>query len=152
MLYKFNNFQIKTEKKTELLKEKIAAAQTIENDKPKNFEWEHKTREFTAFKSLAFLETDREKYYDVINDIFVFIDLVEILKAFSSNKLNTNKTYKIANSFTAKTAQKNGDFYLKIHFTHYSNSLYLDKFECNSLAAKFSKILQRCEPWQELDQ
>jgi len=110
---------------------------------------EQKIKEFSVFNGLNFLEKKDKKYYRVISDIFVFIDLIEILKAFNNNKLNTNKVYKIADSFTAETVQKNGEFYLKIYFKNYSYSLFLDKFECSSLAAKFSKILQRCEVWQE---
>jgi len=101
-------------------------------------------KEYTLFKIL-YLKKD-QNYYNVLENIFVFIDLVEILKAFSGNRLNTQKEYRIANNFIAKTTQKDGNMYLKLHFK--KNDIYLDKFECSSLAAKFSKILQRCEAWQ----
>jgi len=151
-MIKFNDFIVQIESKTIETDEKIIAPVELErySSKPK-MGWKYKTKEITIFDSLAFKNKADKKYYVVISDIFVFIDLVEILKAFNGNKLNTEKEYKISDKFTAKTAQKNGDMYLKIRFKNYSNSLFLDKFECSSLAAKFSKILNRCEVWQELE-
>jgi hypothetical protein len=106
-------------------------------------------REFTIFNGLNLLEKRNKNYYRVINNVFDFIDLIELLKAFNNNKLDTAKEYKISDCFTAKIVQKNKNMSLSIHFTNYSYKLFLDKFECASLAAKFSKILQRCEVWQE---
>jgi len=57
--------------------------------------------------------------------------------------------YKIKDKMTAKIVQKDGKKRLSVYFTYYSYRLYLSRFECASLAAKFGKILQRCEPWQE---
>ena len=111
--------------------------------------WQQKVREFTVFIGLNLHEEKDEKYYRVISDLFEFIDLIELLKAFNSNKLDIGKEYQISDVFTAKVAQKSGKTSLKIHFKNYSYSLYLDKFECASLAAKFGKILQKCEPYVE---
>jgi hypothetical protein len=152
MTFKIDNFKVITGKKVEQLQDKIAVSTSIVSGKPDEFVWKNKKREFTIFQSLLLLEKTDNIYYQVISDIFVFIDLIEILKAFIGNKLDTKKEYKIEESFTAKTAQKNGNMSLKIHFKHYSYSLYLDKFECSSLAAKFLKISQRCEAWQDQDQ
>jgi hypothetical protein len=149
MRFKINNFIVATSKKIEQLKEQIAVPNSINQGKPNEYRWENKKREFTVFQTLLLKEKKDNEYYVVIDDIFVFIDLVEILKAFNGNKLNTNKEYIIDKKFTAKIVQKNGDMSLKIYFKNYSYALYLDKYECSSLAAKFSKILQRCEPWQE---
>jgi hypothetical protein len=83
----------------------------------------------------------------VIDDLFELIDLIEILKGFSGNKLTTNKTYFIGD-VTAEVVQKDKVNYLLICFKDESK-LYLDKFECSSLAAKLSKATARCEAWQE---
>jgi len=103
------------------------------------------------FIGLNFKEEKDGKYYRVITDIFVFIDLIEILKAFAGNKLNINKIYNLSDVFTATIVQKNAEKFLRIHFKNYSNSLHLCKFKCSALAAKFQKIIQRCEVWQELE-
>jgi len=152
-MYKFNDFIVEIESKIIETDEKIIAP--IELDKYSSkakMGWKQKTKEITVFDGLYFKEKSDKEYYLVISDIFTFIDFIEILKAFNGNKLNTSKEYKISDKFTAKTTQKDGDMFLKIHFKNYSNNLYLDKFECSSLAAKFSKIIQRCEVWQESDQ
>jgi len=150
MRFKIDNFIVKTTTKIIELDEKIIAPSKVSyGGKPEEYKIKNKTKEVIIFDSLFFLENEEEKYYNVISDIFVFIDLIEILKAFNGNKLNTEKEYALSDKFTAKIAQQKGEITLKIHFTNYSNSLYLDKFECSTLAAKFSKILQRCEVWQE---
>lgn len=144
-----NKFRVYTRKESEELNERIAVPTSLRSGKPSEYEWQHKTREITVFAGLNLLEKENNKYYRVVHDIFDFIDLIELLKAFSSNKLDTEKEYNINDKFTAKTAQKNGKISLKLHFKNYSYKLYLDKFECSSLAAKFGKILSRCEVWQE---
>jgi hypothetical protein len=149
MQFDIGDFIIFTEKKTEQLEEQIAVPTSLKNGKPSEYKWQHKTRDLTVFSELIFLEKKDDKYYKVIDNLFDFIDLIELFKAFNSNKLDTDKDYKINDSFTAKTASKNNKISLKIHFKNFSYSLYLDKFECSSLAAKFGKILQRCEAWQE---
>jgi len=148
MVFKFNNFIVYTEQKTVLLEEKIAAPQKIERGKTTNFEWENKTKEITIFNGLNLVEKKDNNYYRVINDLFDFIDFVEILKAHAGNKLDIEKEYKF-NKFFAKFTQKNGKKYISIHFKNYSYKLYFDQFEAMALAAKFSKILGRVEPWQE---
>jgi hypothetical protein len=149
MMFRIDNFVVSTDKKLEKLNEQVLVPYSLTNGKPSDYRREHKFREFTIFNGLNFLEKKDGKYYRVISDLFNFIDLIELLKAFNGNKLNTEKTYQIGTSFTAKTAQKDGNMSLSIHFTNYSYKLYLDKFECSSLAAKFGKILQKCEAWQE---
>ncbi len=152
MMLKFNDFIVKIDSRIIELDEKIIAPIELDkyNHKPK-MGWKNKTKEITIFGSLLFLENKDKKYYQVISDIFVFIDLIEVLKGYGGKRLEPKKEYNFSDKFTAKTVQKNGETFLKIHFKNYSNSLYLDKFECSSLAAKFSKILQRCEVWQELE-
>ena len=149
MQFDIGDFRVYTDKETEQLNEQIAVPTSLKSGKPSEYKWQHKKREITVFSWLNLLEKKDGKHYRVISDLFDFIDLIELLKSFTSNKLDTDKEYKIKDLFTAKTAQKNSKMSLKIHFKNYSYSLYLDKFECSSLAAKFSKILQRCEVWQE---
>ena len=150
MIFKFNDFIIQVESKITETNEKVIAPIGLEKYSSKPIMgWKYRTREITIFDSLAFKNKGDKKYYAVISDIFVFIELIEILKAFNGNKLNISKEYNISGKFTAKTTQKDSEIFLKIHFKNYSNSLFLDKFECSSLAAKFTKILNRCEAWQE---
>jgi len=153
MKFKIDDFIIYLEKKKEILDENDLIAKpkklSYSQSKIELYELVPRTREFTVFSHLSFLEKEDGKYYSVISDLFVFIDLVEVLKACSAKKLQQEKEYSFSDKFTAKITQKDKNIYLKIHFKNYSNSLYLDKFECSSLAAKFSKILQKCEPWQE---
>jgi hypothetical protein len=152
MEFKFNNFIVFTKKESEQLDDRIAVPTKLKNGKPSEYSFQYKIKEFTIFNDLYLIEKKDGKYYRVINDLFNFIDFIEILKAFSGNKLDTEKEYKLGKSFTAKTAQKNGKMSLRVHFTNYSYDLFLDKFECSSLASKFQKILSRCEAWQEQDQ
>lgn len=151
MQFKIGDFIVTTSKIEEQLQDKVAVPTKISSSsgKPSEYVWNHKTREITLFKGLSLLEKDDDTYYSVVSELFDFIDLIELLKAFTSNKLDTSKKYKISDKFTSETAQKDGNMSLKIQFTNYSYALYLDKFECSSLAAKFGKILQRCEAWQE---
>lgn len=149
MKFKIGDFIVYTEKTTEELSELIIVPTGLNSGKPSEYERRYKTRDLTIFQRLDLLEKKDGEYYRVISDLFEFIDLIEVLKGFNSNKLDTSKTYRIGDSFTAKTAQKNGNMCLSIYFTYYTYKLHLDKFECSSLAAKFSKILQRCEAWEE---
>jgi len=149
MQFDIGDFRVHTERKTEQLNDKIVVPTSLKSGKPSEYTWEYKTRDITVFDGLNLLEKKDNKYYRVISDLFDFIDLIEILKTFNGNKLDTGKEYQVNDSFTAKTASKDSKMSLKIHFKNYSYSLFLDKFECSSLAAKFGKILQRCEAWQE---
>jgi hypothetical protein len=149
MKYKINDFILVTGKRQETLEEQIAVPTEISYGKAQNYGWKHKTREFTVFEQLNLFQKDEEKYYQVINDLFDFIDFVEILKFFVNNKLDTSKTYQIGNSFTANVIPKDDTIKLKIHFTGWEYSMHFDKFESSSYIAKFSKALQRCELWQE---
>lgn len=151
MRFKIGDFIVYTEKKIEELQETYQKPifESRYSKKPDRYIEAHKTREFVVFSGLNLLEKSDKKYYRVISDLFDFIDLIEILKAFTGNKLDTEKIYNVNDNFTAKVAQKNKKTSLSLHFKNYSYNLYLDKFECSSLAAKFSKILTKCEPWQE---
>ena len=164
MQFNIGDFRVYTDKKTETLgcclirhnltgnrscDEQVAVPTSLQSGKPSEYKWQHKTRDITVFDGLNLREKKDGKHYRVISDLFDFIDLIELLKAFNGNKLDTSKIYQIGDSFNAKTAQKDGNMSLSIYFKDYSSKLYLDKFECSSLAAKFGKILQRCEAWQE---
>lgn len=152
MYFRIGDFIVETDKKKEILDEVVIFPTKINSyNKPSDYKIQNKTREFSVFKSLSLLEIEDGEYYRVLDNIFDFIDLIELLKAFNGNKLDTSKTYNINNKFEAKTAQKKGNISLSIHFKNYSYNLYLDKFECASLAAKFSKILSRCEVWEETE-
>lgn len=149
MQFKIGDFIVYTDKSKEELSEKVAVPTSLKSGKPSKYEWQNKTREITVFSKLELREKKDSIYNIALSDIFDFIDLIEVLKAFNGNKLDTDKEYNINDKFTAKTASKNGKISLKLHFKNYSYSLFLDKFECSSLAAKFGKILSRCEVWQE---
>ena len=149
MQFNIGDFRVYTEKKTELLSDKIAVPTKLNNGKPSEYTWEHKSRDLIVFDRLNLLEKDDGKYYKVIDNLFDFIDLIELLKGYISNKLETKKEYSINDHFTAEVVSHDGKTRLKIHFKNYSYSLFLDKFECSSLAAKFGKILQRCEAWED---
>ena len=151
MKFKINDFIVYTKKMQEELQETYLKPifNYSNSKKPDSYIEVPKKREFIVFNSLSLREKKDKKYYQVINDLFDFIDLIELLKAFSSKKLDVEKEYNINNKAAVKITQKDGKKYLSIHFTNYSYILYLDKFECTSYAAKFSKILSRCEAWQE---
>ena len=142
MKYEFYNFVITTETEKLVLPDQFVAAKNIKNGKPCNYKLIHKTKQITVFESLNI------DNISLISDIFELIDLIEILKAFSSNKLTTDKEYQF-NNFSAKLVQKDKMFSVRIKFNDLNYSLFYDKFEATALAAKFSKILNRCEAWQE---
>jgi len=153
MRFDIGDFRVYTKKEFEILEETYFKPVFKYNlSRPDGYEEIHKYREFTIFEGLNLLEKKDNKYYRVIDNIFDFIDLIEILKAFSGNKLSTDKIYRINDKFEAKIVTKNKIISLFLYFKNYSYGLFLDKFECSSLAAKFLKILSRCEVWQEQDQ
>ena len=154
MKYRIDNFEIRTKVIEEKTGGQIAVPTSLKNDRPSEYSWQDKTRNVTVFFELNLKGLKDGKYYRVISDMFIFIDFIEILKAFNTNKLDTSLIYTIGNSiignsFTAKTVQKNGYTRLFISFTNHQRELYLNKFDCSSLAAKFGKILQKCEAWQD---
>ena len=100
----------------------------------------------TFFSALALFSPADDTHYIVIKDQIDLIFLIEILKAFANNKLNTSKTYEYKDIFTAKTVQKNGVISLSLHFTNFP-PLYLDKFECNAIASSFQRVLSQCAIW-----
>ncbi len=153
-VYKIDDFFLKTEVKKEIFEEKTTLPIKLSYQKTKVEEYEllNQFRRYTAFKSLSYRESDSE-HYQVIDDLLDMIELVEMLKSFNGNKLNVHKAYTNP-KFSAKVViQEKEEPYLSIIFTNFDRSLNLDKFECAALAAKFSKILQKCEiePWQEQD-
>jgi len=153
MRFDIGDFRLYTKKEFEILEETyFKPVFKYNSGRPDGYEEVHKNREFTVFDKLNLLEKKDNKYYRVIDNIFDFIDLIEILKAFSGNKLSTDKIYRINDKFEAKIVTKNKIISLFLYFKNYSYGLFLDKFECSSLVAKFLKILSRCEVWQEQDQ
>jgi hypothetical protein len=152
--FKFNDFIVFVEEQKIEKDEKYLHPIKLNSDKTRVREYElrNRVKEFIAFTGLSFLDKEDEKFYIVISDLFDFIEFVELLKAFSSKKLVPEETYNISDKLEARIARKNGVSYLSIQFKNYSDKLFLGKFQCSSLAAKFSKILSRCEPWQESDQ
>ncbi len=158
MDFKINDFLVRTEKKEEESYQKIFDKSSNRNI-DSNYKWQKKIREFTVFNILAIRSKKDNQYNKIISNLFNFIDFIEILKAFNNNKLNADKEYQIGNSLiakiatrttkTTKTTDKKEEISLSIHFIYLPDILYFDKFECSSLAAKFSKILSRCEAWQE---
>ena len=152
MVFDIGDFRVYTKKESEKLNETYYKPIFKYSSKPDGYEEVYKYREFTIFDKLNLLEKRDNEYHRVINDIFDFIDLIEMLKGFAGNKLTTDKTYNVNDKFEAKIVTKNKKISLALHFKNYSYNLYLDKFECSSLAAKFSKILSRCEVWQEQEE
>jgi len=147
MRFEIGDFAVKIEKKVEYLEDKVAVPKEIKLGRPAGFKLINKKRHLTVFDGLGLFDAESDYHVQVIYNLFDFIDLIEVLKAFNSNKLDTNKEYNINNKFTAKIAKKDEKITLKLQFENHPNIIYLDKFECSSLAAKFSKILQKCEAW-----
>jgi hypothetical protein len=81
-----------------------------------------------------------QKHYVVIQHIAQLIELVEVLKAFSSNKLDANKLYEFKD-FTAKVSRKNKQYSVQISFKNWSYSFYFDKLEANIFASQLQKIV-----------
>ena len=106
MKFEFNDFILYTSKRIEDLEDEIAVVTEISSNKPYKYEFKNKRREFTIFHSLCLFEKEERKHYQVISNIFDLIDLVEILKAFSSNKLSTNKEYNISDNSPLKQLKK----------------------------------------------
>ncbi len=148
MKFEFDNFVVYTETKVIQMRETIIVATGINGSKPSGYVEKQKTKEIIIFKQLNFMDSTENKYYRVLDDIFNFIDFIEIIKSFIGNKLEALELYKFE-KFEVNVANKNKKVYLKIHFKNYAESLFLEKYQASTLAAKFSKILQRCEPWQE---
>ena len=137
MIFKFNNFAVTTSAGRIQTDEQIAVPNSISNGKPSDYKFEYKTRQIQIFKSLYY----RSK--KIVITVFDFIDFIELLKAFNSNKLNSEKTYKFS-TYDAKVVSKEKIFYLCLIIPG-EKKLYLDKFEASSLAAKFGKILQKLD-------
>lgn len=150
MRYEIGNFIVYVDKCEETdYRKRIAVPTEIKNGEPANYKWKYRTRKFITFNRLEIFNKVTQGYTEVTSDIFTFIDLIEILRAFATNKLIAGKMYQISNSFAARLVRKDGNIILGIHFEGLLYTLFFDKFECSSLASKFSKILQRCEVRQE---
>ncbi len=95
------------------------------------------------------LQIENEKIFtSVTKDLFELIDLIEIMRAFTNNKLDTNKEYHLNNIFKAKFVQQDKKYYLAIQFVKTEKIFFFDKIETAIYVAKFSKIIQRCEAYQ----
>ena len=92
------------------------------------------------FICLTVFDKERQEHYTTISYITQLIELVEVLRAFSSNKLNANKRYKFKD-FTAKVSRKNEQYFAQIHFNNWSYNYYFDKLEANIFASQLQKII-----------
>ena len=125
MIYKFNNYAV------------IAARK------------ENGGRIYTVFELFAIKNPNSENYIKVITNIYTIIDFIEVLRAFTSKKLEEKKEYDFED-FTAKLVKKNGITSLKIKFDKYWETIYYDKIGAITLAAKLNKIINKCEiEWLE---
>jgi hypothetical protein len=136
MILTINNFTIVTKSILISTGEEMIVPQSIKNGKPTDFHLKDKKRMIKIFEDISY------NSYMVIDNLFDFIEFIELLKAFSSNKLNTERTYKFK-YYEAKIVNKNKIFNLCLYLQ--KDKIFLDKFETSSLAAKFSKILQKIE-------
>lgn len=148
MIHNFDNFAILLEQKSIKLNEKIAVPQSIKNGKTTDFKLENKTKNITILEAFAYFKNSEEQYIILTKNLFEVIEFIEILKGYSSKKLDPNKEYELA-FFSAKIVTKNDIDKLRISFSF--DDFLLDKIECNILAAKIQKTISRCEPWQELE-
>lgn len=139
------NFIIKTTKRREQVYDSICSPQEVTNTASRgdSFSFRYKFR--------AYLEFINMKYKDevFIKGMLNLIDFIEILKAFSGNKLsfsshlkNEKKVYNF-DTFEARMVEKNQHIFLKISIG--SHELYYDKFEASTLASKIIKVTSRCE-------
>ena len=102
------------------------------------------------YKHYEFLETfgfrnSETNYIPLTEEILDVIEFVEILKAFSNNKLNTKKQYELS-FFTAKikNSEDSNSPILSIKLSNNSFITY-DKTEAQILSAKLSKVISKCE-------
>jgi len=115
--------------------------------KPSEFKKTAREKEIKIFDNLYFLCDIENKSYSVISNLMHLLEFIEILKGFSSNKLDVGTVYKFE-KFSAKIAQKKGKESISIVFNNFDPA-YFSKFECNLIAAQLNKIISRCEAWQE---
>ena len=150
MQFEFNNFLVKTVKKIETLDETFQKMIIKNHKRTDEYRDVHKTREFTVFHSLEFRESRYHEYQKVMIDTFDLIEFIELLRGFSSKKLDTKRTYSINDDeiVTIAIEQDKGKKFLSVNFSNIPKTLFLDSIECVILASKFGKILQRCEAWQ----
>ena len=124
--------------------EQIIVPTWIKDGKPSDYVCKWKEKEITVFGGLRYGYEDRTV---IENNLYELIDFIELLKAFSGNKLIQKKTYRINKNIEGRIVTKEGVVSLMlIFFGHEKN--YFEKYECSALAAKLSKVLSRCEPWR----
>jgi hypothetical protein len=102
-----------------------------------NLDTQNSKQYFVCLK--AFHEV-HQKHYAIIQHIAQLIELVEVLKAFSSNKLDANKLYYFKN-FTARVSRKDKQYSVQISFSNWPYSFYFDKLEANIFASQLQKIV-----------
>jgi mRNA-degrading endonuclease HigB of HigAB toxin-antitoxin module len=149
MQFQFNNFVLFTEQVVQQLADEYIVPTKVEYLKPKDYKKIYKTKTITVLDKVGFLNSTTNKYILVFDNLFDFIDFIEILKAFSNKKLDS-KIYKLK-KFEATIKQKDNNHYLAVTFTDL-DVVYYDKFESLALASKFQKIISRCEAWNNSDE
>ena len=92
------------------------------------------------FICLTVFDKERQEHYTTISYITQLIELVEVLRAFSSNKLDANKLYYFKN-FTARVSRKDKQYSVQISFSNWPYSFYFDKLEANIFASQLQKIV-----------
>ncbi|MEA2011881.1 MAG: hypothetical protein U9O87_02170 [Verrucomicrobiota bacterium] len=140
MTFEFDGYTIATEQINLQLNETYFAPTKIKLGRPGEFVKKHKSKEVTQFAGLYY------KRNIVTENLFYFIDLIEILKAYSNKKLELRKEYKFEN-FNAKivSSQKDKTEHLRINFYRGDQRVYYHKFDCMRLSAKMNKVLSKCE-------
>ena len=148
MKFTFDKYIIYTKPyEVELMEERVVVVQLDNRKKPSAYDFKNKIKEVMIFEKLAFFNKEDDYYYLIIDDVFDFIDYIEILKSFANNKLEKDITYKLKN-VTAKIVQKNKKICLLVKHKDIE-PIYYDKYDCSRISAKMLKILSRCEIWQE---
>lgn len=129
--------QVSTGKNTKV----VGGIMTTVLEGTKKDQWEDK--HIYAFSELQY------NGHTVINNIFIYNTLIEILRAYASKKMNVDKEYVYA-SFQAKIVFQDAEPSLQIIFFEEKEeedktilgTVYYDKAECNVVASNLSKALQ----------
>lgn len=102
------------------------------------------------YKHYEFMKTfgvlnSETTYFPLTKELLDVIEFIEILKAFSNNKLNTKKQYELS-FFTAKikNCEESNTPILSIKLSNNSFITY-DKTEAQILSSKLSKVISKCE-------
>lgn len=101
-------------------------------------------KHFEFLKTFAVL-TSETTYTPLTEEILDVIEFIEVLKAFSANKLNTKKQYDLS-FFTAKikNCEESNSPVLSIKLSNDTFITY-DKTEAQILSAKLAKVVAKCE-------